>query len=71
MLIDSLKIPEHIHIVMKDKKNKEIFIYGGNYDELRNFCYYIRSFKSPDEYKGKGILFRKEKVSLKIGKRLI
>lgn len=41
----------------------------GNFSSLRRVSYFIKSFKKPDSYKGKGILFDYEKLKLKEGKK--
>lgn len=50
-------------------KPTSIFIWGINKQEVHNFAALIRSYKVPEPYKGKGILYQDEKVSLKEGKR--
>jgi ribosomal protein L6P/L9E len=36
---------------------------------LKEFCAKICSFKSPDSYKGKGILYKNQIITLKEGKK--
>jgi large subunit ribosomal protein L6 len=51
-------------------KFTKLFIFGNSYQHITNFSALIRSCKSPEPYKGKGILYENEKIHLKIGKRV-
>lgn len=62
-----IKIPETIKV--KVKKRKILKILGCDLNEITQFASKIRSYKIPEIYKGKGILYFKEKVKLKIGKK--
>lgn len=50
-------------------KFTKLFISGNSYQEITKTASNIRSFKSPEPYKGKGILYDNEKISLKEGKK--
>jgi large subunit ribosomal protein L6 len=53
------------------QKFTKLFIYGENsFDNLTQTASQIRSFKRPEPYKGKGILYDQEKVILKKGKKI-
>jgi large subunit ribosomal protein L6 len=65
--IIKLSIPSNIKI--KCIKNTIIYLYGLNLQQLKQFAFKIRSFKIPDPYKGKGILFDLEKINFKEGKK--
>ena len=52
-------------------KSIKIFIYGNSsYKELTQVASQIRSYKVPEIYKGKGILYYQEEVKLKKGKKV-
>lgn len=51
-------------------KATTIFICGNSYQEISQISALIRSFKYPEPYKGKGILFENEKISIKEGKKV-
>lgn len=61
-----LVIDEEIKI--RIKKNL-IFLQSIDKEKLGNFLYKIKSLKSPDVYKGKGIWYKNEKMELKIIKK--
>lgn len=50
-------------------KNNIINLKSGLKDKLGSLCYGLRAKREPDTYKGKGILFKGEKVLLKVGKK--
>lgn len=53
------------------QKFTKLFIYGNNsFDNLTQTAVQIRTFKRPEPYKGKGILYDQEKVILKKGKKI-
>lgn len=62
------KIPENVKIYCL--KSVKIFILGKSYEDVSQIAAYIRSYKFPDSYKGKGILYEKEKIILKEGKKI-
>lgn len=51
-------------------KRIKLFIYGNSYQNLTQTAALIRSYKKPEPYKGKGILYENEKISLKEGKKV-
>jgi large subunit ribosomal protein L6 len=51
-------------------KATTIFICGNSFQEISQISALIRSFKYPEPYKGKGILFENEKISIKEGKKV-
>lgn len=52
-------------------KSIKIFLYGNSsYKELTQVASQIRSYKVPEIYKGKGILYYQEEVKLKKGKKV-
>jgi len=61
------KIPKDVQ--MEVINGTTIEIKGIDKQKVSSICNMIRSFKKPDSYKGKGIRFFKENVSLKQGKR--
>lgn len=54
-----------IHI----KKRKKLTLLGSDLNEVSQFAAYIRQYKTPEIYKGKGILYFRERIRLKIGKK--
>lgn len=63
-----VKVPENL-IVNCFSKTK-FFISGSSYDQVNSFSTRIRANKVPEPYKGKGILYEGETVSLKEGKKI-
>jgi large subunit ribosomal protein L6 len=51
-------------------KFTKLFIMGNSYQQITQFTALLRSCKPPEPYKGKGILYEKEKILLKIGKKV-
>lgn len=62
------KIPEALKIV--PVKSVFIYVFGNSYYSVTQAAATIRSYKSPEPYKGKGILYENEKISLKEGKKV-
>lgn len=62
-----IKIPEHIKIFT----TKKTFLILECIDEqlLKEFSSKICSYKKPDVYKGKGILYKNQSITLKEGKK--
>lgn len=61
-----IAIPENIKIINQSNNlifNSIDFIY------LTQFVHYIKSFKKPEPYKGKGLLLKNEKILKKEGKK--
>lgn len=50
-------------------KATELFICSNSYLTVSGIAARIRSFKKPEPYKGKGILYNTEKILLKEGKK--
>lgn len=63
----AFKIPHQTNI--HTLKNKIIYTYGINKEEVSNTSSQIKSIKKPDPYKGKGILYSNEKLTLKKTKK--
>ena len=62
-----IKIPNYINIFMP---KKTLLVIKCIDDQLlKEFCSKLFSLKSPDAYKGKGILFKSQKLTLKEGKK--
>lgn len=62
------KIPINLKIYCL-KANK-LFILGDSYLFVTQIASLIRSYKVPEPYKGKGIVYTTEKIILKEGKKL-
>jgi large subunit ribosomal protein L6 len=60
-------IPAHLEVTCL--KPTKISIFGNNEQEVSNFSALVRSYKIPEPYKGKGILYRDETINLKEGKK--
>jgi len=63
----SIRIPVSLKVACT--KNTAISIFGSDKQFVNNFAAVIRSYKKPEPYKGKGILYQNEKIILKEGKR--
>ena len=62
------KIPKKLNIFCL--KLTKLFIYGNSYQNITKTTSLIQSYKSPEPYKGKGILYENEKIKLKEGKKI-
>lgn len=62
----TIKIPENIKIL--NQSNKLIFS-SNDWVFLTKFVHYIKNFKKPEPYKGKGLLLKNEVIILKEGKK--
>ena len=51
-------------------KTNKLFIIGYSYWFVTQVAAVIRSYKTPEPYKGKGMLYTTEKVVLKEGKKV-
>lgn len=51
-------------------KMTKLFIFGNSYKSITQIASLIRSYKKPEPYKGKGILYDTEKIKLKEGKKV-
>jgi large subunit ribosomal protein L6 len=63
----SIKIPKNVEVF--SPKKTLLVLKSVNNQILKEFCSKITSFKSPDAYKGKGILYKNQVVLLKEGKK--
>jgi len=66
---NTIKLPIPKDISVKCVGNNVIYIHGNDINSVKQYASYIRSYKKPDPYKGKGILFHDEKVIFKEGKK--
>lgn len=62
------KIPKNLKIL--SLKFTKIFVCGTSFQDVTQISSLIRSYKKPEPYKGKGILYENEKISLKEGKKV-
>lgn len=62
-----LSIPFSLKITVFKRNNLKIV--GANYDETQQFAYKLRSFRRPEPFKGKGLVFLDEVVRRKEGKK--
>jgi large subunit ribosomal protein L6 len=62
------KIPQNIQIL--PIKSVYIYFFGSSYYSVTQAAANIRLYKSPEPYKGKGILYDNEKIILKEGKKV-
>lgn len=51
-------------------KLTKLFIYGDSYNKISQAAALFRTYKKPEPYKGKGILYENEKIKLKEGKKI-
>jgi len=63
------KIPKTVNIFCG--KSNKIFITGNTFVFLAQIAALIRSYKAPEPYKGKGILYMSERITLKEGKKSV
>lgn len=63
-----IKIPSTIKVSCL--KLTKLFLYGYSYNQITSIAAKIRSNKTPEPYKGKGILYENEKINLKEGKKV-
>ena len=62
------KIPTKLKISCL--KTTQIFIFGYSYLFVTQIASLLRSYKAPEPYKGKGIIYTTEKMILKEGKKV-
>lgn len=62
------KIPKFIKLEIR--QSSKIFIFGYDVLKVCQFASIIRNFKKPEPYKGKGILYSNESITLKEGKKI-
>lgn len=51
-------------------KRTKLLVWGNSYQDITKIASKIRSYKKPEPYKGKGILYENEKIKLKEGKKV-
>jgi len=61
-----LEIPTDLKIVLPVQT--EISVTGIDKQKVGQFCAEIRAYRKPEPYKGKGVLFKGEKIIRKVGK---
>jgi len=61
-----IKIPSYLKVICP--KPNTIFVSGSSIDQINLFIKLIRSYREPEPYKGKGILYEYEQILLKEGK---
>ena len=62
------KIPDNVEIICY--KTNKILISGNDHQNVTQIAARIRSYKIPEIYKGKGILYENELIKLKEGKKV-
>lgn len=62
------KVPAGVSIFCFSRT--KICLFGHSYQDVKQTAAYIRSCRSPEPYKGKGVLYSDEKVVLKEGKKV-
>lgn len=62
------KIPKDLRIFCL--KLTKLFVFGNSYQRITQTAASIRSYRKPEPYKGKGVLYYNEKVTLKEGKKV-
>ena len=62
------KVPKNVKVTIK--KNTLIYLSSNDLKNVTQIASDIRSYKKPEPYKGKGILYYNEKVKLKQGKKI-
>ena len=65
-----LQLPKEVKVETKSERNQNPLVILESYDKqlLGQVCAKIRSFRKPEPYKGKGILFKGEVIRRKSGK---
>jgi len=61
------KVPNGLNFY--NLKFTKLFISGNSTNALEQAAAIVRSFKTPEPYKGKGVLYETEKINLKEGKK--
>lgn len=62
-----IKIPSNLKVFCPEPS--VIFITGNSIDNINKLAWLIKSFRIPDVYKGKGVLYEYENISFKEGKK--
>lgn len=63
-----INIPKSIKLLLS-KKSTHLTLIGSDYQKLTQFTHFIRQFKKPEPYKGKGIFLKNEEIKKKEGKK--
>ena len=65
-----LQLPDEVRVETKSERNQNplIIIESADKQLLGQICAKIRSFRKPEPYKGKGVLFKGEIIRRKSGK---
>ena len=65
-----LQLPDEVKVETKSERNQNplIIIESADKQLLGQICAKIRSFRKPEPYKGKGVLFKGEIIRRKSGK---
>ena len=64
------EIPKGVEVTVEKQKNDIITVSGIDKQQVGQVAAYIRSYRPPEPYKGKGIRYRDEHVARKEGKRV-
>lgn len=51
-------------------KTTNLYLFGNSFNRVNQLASTIRSYKIPEPYKGKGVLYKNEKIKLKEGKKV-
>lgn len=76
LILLKLGYSHSIHFKIMPKTNvfclklTKLFVYGFSYQQITSTTAKIRLTKVPEPYKGKGILYEKEKIAIKQGKKV-
>ena len=62
------KIPSKIDVFCH--KSTNIYFWGSSLNNISQLASKIKAYKTPEPYKGKGILYKNEKIKLKEGKKI-
>lgn len=62
-----ISVPKNVFVF--SLKPTLLLVRGLSKETVSQFCRHVRSFKKPDQYKGKGIQYKNEIISLKPGKQ--
>lgn len=60
----------HKNLEISSLKFTKLFISGFSYEKITQMAALIQSYKYPEPYKGKGILYENQKIQLKEGKKV-
>jgi len=63
-----LKIPTNVSLFLS--KRTSFFLSSNSLEKLKQTASFVRSYKKPEPYKGKGLLYEGEKITLKEGKKI-